>query len=170
MNKQDRWFLWCLLFNCFLAGAGPASGADTVYEPSLPNRNLTPGALNPAVTQENIGETICVRGWTAQVRPPKWLTDEMKRQSIRQYGYADRRLWLYEGDHLIPLCLGGASTDARNFWAEPWRPADGWGAREKDELEAELCREVCVGRLGLREAQASITHNWISAYRRFVGQ
>jgi len=43
-------------------------------QPSLPDRSRTPGAFNPSVTQENIGRTICVRGWTRTVRPPSQYT------------------------------------------------------------------------------------------------
>jgi hypothetical protein len=33
------------------------------------NAQMTPGARNGAVTQENIQETICVRGYTKTIRP-----------------------------------------------------------------------------------------------------
>ena len=39
----------------------------------LASPTLTPGSLNPDVTQATIGSTICVRGWTATVRPPSEL-------------------------------------------------------------------------------------------------
>ena len=39
---------------------------------------LTPGALNPDVTQVNIHSTICVPGWTATIRPPPDYTDALK--------------------------------------------------------------------------------------------
>ena len=34
----------------------------------LPNRALTPGATNPAVTQSNIDRTICLTGYTKTMR------------------------------------------------------------------------------------------------------
>ena len=34
----------------------------------LPDPRLTPGALNPGVTQENIGDTICVAWEVTQAR------------------------------------------------------------------------------------------------------
>jgi len=37
---------------------------------SLPDPPRTLGAINPAVTQENIGHTICTRDWTRTVQPP----------------------------------------------------------------------------------------------------
>ena len=85
----------------------------------LPNSELTPGAINPDVTQQTIETTICVRGWTRLVRPPENYTEALKREQIKTYGYDDRRLRDYEEDHLIPLALGGAPTDPRNLWPEP---------------------------------------------------
>jgi hypothetical protein len=41
------------------------------------------------VTQANIATTICVRGYTANVRPPAAFTGALKRLQIAQYGYAD---------------------------------------------------------------------------------
>jgi hypothetical protein len=55
-----------------------ASGA--LAQSSLPDASRTPGAINPAVTQKTIAQTICVRGWTHIVRPPVGYTEELKRQ------------------------------------------------------------------------------------------
>jgi hypothetical protein len=144
-----------------------ASGARA--QSSLPDASATPGAINSAVTQRTIGETICTRGWTRMVRPPVQYTEELKRQQIRTFGYHDRRLSQYEEDHLIPLGLGGAPADPRNLWPEPRTSPDGWGADRKDELEFALNQLVCSGRLLLREAQQAIATDWIAAYRRYVG-
>jgi hypothetical protein len=135
---------------------------------SLPDPELTPGAINPAVTEATVDTTICVRGWTRTVRPPAGYTEELKRRQIREYGYSDRRLRSYEEDHLIPLDLGGSPDDPRNLWPEPRQAADGWNADRKDELEAVLVRLVCDRKVPLREAQRAIAENWIAAYRRFV--
>lgn len=137
--------------------------------PSLPNPALTPGAVNPAVTQANIGSTICVRDWTRTVRPPERYTERLKWEQIRAYGYSDRRLRDFEEDHLIPLDLGGSPTDPRNLWPEPRNPADGWGARRKDRLEVTLARDVCRGTLTLDAARKAIATNWKAAYVRYVG-
>lgn len=145
--------------------------AGSVWAQSaLPNPTLTPGAVNPMVTQDNVGQTICRPGWTRTVRPPARYTSALKRRQIRQYGYPDRRLRLYEEDHLIPLSLGGAPTDPRNLWPEPRQSADGWDADRKDELEAVLPQLICARKLGLQDAQQAIATNWIDAYRRYVGE
>ena len=91
---------------CALAIAPYAASAQS----SLPDPALTPGAINPAVTQDDIQSTICTYGWTRTVRPPYRYTERLKREQIREYGYADRRLGHYEEDHLIPLDLGGRAT------------------------------------------------------------
>jgi hypothetical protein len=146
-----------------VVAAGPAMGQG-----ALPDPIRTPGVLNSAVTQETIDSTICVRGWTRTVRPPRQYTSALKRQQIREFGYADRQMGDYEEDHLIPLGLGGSPSDPRNLWPEPRVSADGWNADLKDELEAVLPRLVCSGRVPLAEAQRAIAANWIDAYTRYV--
>ena len=133
---------------------------------ALPDRHLTPGAINPAVTQANIRATICRRGWTRTVRPLERYTEWLKYQQIREYGYRDRRARDYEEDHLIPLELGGAPTSPRNLWPEPHFVAGGWGSYRKDRLENRLHWLVCRGRLRLSTAQRWIATDWIAAYRR----
>lgn len=153
-----------LLMQAVLLAGGPVWGQS-----SLPDPRLTPGALNPVVTRENIGATICLRGWTRTVRPPEAFTYALKRQQVRGWGYQDRRLGHYEEDHLVPLDLGGSPDDERNLWPEPRESEDGWTADRKDELEVVLNRLVCSGSLPLAEAQRAIATNWIEAYRRYVG-
>jgi hypothetical protein len=67
----------------------------------LPDREITPGAVNQMVNQQTIDRTICRRGWTKTVRPPVSYTEPLKKQQIRAYGYTDRRPWRYEEDHLL---------------------------------------------------------------------
>ena len=149
----------------FVAAAAvvPASAQS-----SRPDPAATPGALNPAVTQATIEETICVRGWTRTVRPPAEYTYALKRRQVRAAGYADRRLGDYEEDHLVPLELGGSPDDPRNLWPEPRQPVDGWDADLKDDLEGVLNGLVCSGRLSLAAAQQAIATDWEAAYRRFM--
>lgn len=144
-------------------------GGTSNYDP-LPNRHLTPGAYNPAVTQADIGSTICVRGWTKTVRPPESYTEPLKRRLIRAYGDKDRRLGDYELDHLVALELGGAPASPKNLWPEPHHAKGGWGSHAKDRLENKLHYLVCSGRLPLAKAREMIATNWIAAYKRFVGE
>jgi hypothetical protein len=129
---------------------------------------LTPGALNPAVTQATIRSTICVSGWTATIRPGSAFTDGLKIRQIAEYGYSDTKSSSYEEDHLISLELGGAPADPRNLWPEPYTAslADGraTGAHTKDGFETKLKSEVCAGTITLAAAQSEIGDHWVHAY------
>lgn len=149
--------------------AGPVlavSPGATSMQTGLPDQHLTPGALNPAVTQANIRRTICRDGWTRTIRPPERYTEALKRRQVRQYGYHDRRLGHYEEDHLISLELGGAPSDPRNLWPEPHHAANGMGSERKDRLENRLKHMVCRGSITLRQAQHWIAREWVEVYRR----
>jgi hypothetical protein len=135
---------------------------------ALPDPSRTPGAVNLAVGQATIGDTICVPGWTRTVRPPVYYTEDLKRRQIGAFGYSDHRLGHYQEDHLVPLELGGDPADPRNLWPEPKEAPDGWGIDRKDELQGVLNRRVCTGQLPLVEAQRAIAADWIAAYRRYV--
>lgn len=136
---------------------------------ALPDPAMTPGAVNRLVSQETIGGTICVRGWTGTIRPPVSYTEPLKKRQIREYGYRDRRAWRYEEDHLIPLDLGGAPADPRNLWPEPHLGPHQWGSYAKDRLEARMVRLVCSRRLPLNAARHMMAEDWVAAYRRFIG-
>jgi hypothetical protein len=113
----------------------------------LASPTLTPGSLNPDVTQATIDQTICVKGWTATVRPPVSYTDQLKTQQMPEYGESGPTSG-YQEDHLISLELGGNPTDPHNLWPEPYpRAAD------VDKIENELNAKVCSGELTLAEAQ-----------------
>lgn len=133
----------------------------------LPLSSVTPGALNPTVTQANIKTTICVTGYTATIRPPASYTTRLKiKQLATTYKfYADHAPSLYEEDHLISLEIGGNPTDPKNLWAQPYA---GTGAHIKDQLENKLHSLVCSGKLTLADAQKQISTNWYSAYLKYV--
>jgi hypothetical protein len=118
--------------------AAPAVVADAVR---------TPGVLNPDVTQATIATTICVRGWTATVRPATTYTNALKLRQLAEYGLAGPASD-YQEDHLISLELGGHATDPRNLWPEPYPRA-----ARVDRIENELNDAVCSGSLSLAEAQ-----------------
>ena len=137
--------------------------------PVLPNAKVTPGAINPSVTQSNIGSTICVIGFTKTIRPPLSYTTGLKRSQLRTlpysaFGSTDTKL--FEEDHLIPLELGGHPTDPKNLWPEPWSAP--YGARLKDSLENKLHLLVCSHQITLRVAQKAIATDWYLAYKRYV--
>ncbi|MFL6053208.1 MAG: hypothetical protein ACJ72W_09885 [Actinoallomurus sp.] len=126
----------------------------------LPDPSCQPGATNPDVTQDTIGSTICVAGWTRTVRPPVSYTSALKVRQIADYGYLDTIPAHYEEDHLIPLELGGAPRDPRNLWPEPRYPAGGATAADKDEVENALRKKVCADLMTLAAARTIMAEDW----------
>ena len=150
----------------------PATGGITVNPAGavLPNRARTPGAVNPSVTQANIGQTICVSGWTATVRPPSSFTTGLKEKQLATgYTYkGDTATKDYEEDHLISLEIGGAPSAEANLWPEPYNSPE--GARVKDVIENKLHSLVCDHAITLATAQKAIASNWWVAYQTYVGK
>lgn len=146
-------------------GGGPPAGSTA---PSAPEgappadpchvQGVTYCALNPAVTQATIGQTICVRGWTATIRPPASYTEGLKRQQIASE-HLPGRLSGYEEDHRMPLELGGAPSDPTNL--SPESPAS---PNPKDADESALHEQVCTGQRTLAGARQQLVAKWLAAY------
>jgi hypothetical protein len=152
----------------------PDPGAASTPSPSpsivgLPRHDLTPGAINPAATQDNLATTVCKSGWATSVRPPSAYTSALKLVQIIEYDYTDKSPSHYQEDHLVPLELGGAPRDRRNLWPEPntITLADGTsiGSKEKDDLEDYLHDQVCGGSMSLQQAQLAIARDWVAAWQ-----
>jgi len=145
----------CLTLVVLMAAAALPFTAVPSFHPAAiagtasPDYSPPPGALNPNVTQSNIGSTICVRGWTRTVRPPVQYTSNLKRQQMLER-HLPGRPSDYEEDHYVPLEIGGHPTDPHNLWPQPR-----WGqqAAFKDELENALNRAVCGRAITLSAAQ-----------------
>jgi hypothetical protein len=135
----------------------------------LPNHGRTPGAINPSVSQANIGQTICVSGWTSTIRPPSSFTTDLKvAQLASGYTYkGDTAPGDYEEDHLISLEIGGAPSAEANLWPEPYNAPE--GARVKDVVENKLHTLVCDHVITLATAQRAIAANWWVAYQTYAG-
>ena len=140
--------------------------SSTALSGSLPDPRITPGTINIEVTQENIQQTICVKGYTKRIRPPANYTNKLKNKQIREYGYADTNPKHYEEDHLIALSIGGAPTDPLNLWPEP--RAGEWNAEKKDQLELVLHKMVCAEQISLEDAQNAMATKWIEAWKRYL--
>ena len=147
---------------------GTSQSLVAAATPILPNSSLTPGAINPSVTQANIKSTICVSGYTSTIRPPSSYTTALKKKQLASgYTYmGDMNLSSYEEDHLISLEIGGSPKDPRNLWPEPY--ASDSGARIKDKVENKLHDLVCSGKISLSTAQNAIASNWWLAYNQYV--
>ncbi len=118
--------------------------------------------LNPNVYQTDIGSTICVKGWTATVRPSTSYTGPIKANLCleQQCSHPEN----YELDHFIPIELGGAPDDPANLWLQPFPEA-----RHKDAVENYLKRQVCTKGLTLQQAQAKM-YNWKSVYAQMTNK
>jgi hypothetical protein len=125
----------------------------------LPDPHCTPGSVDPAITQADIGSTICRPGYTAKVRPPSSETSKAKYDvAYPAYGIPGRDT--SELDHLVSLELGG-SNDITNLW-----PEVGSLPNPKDKVENALHRAVCDGKVTLRAAQQAIASDWLTAEAR----
>ncbi len=165
---------------CASGTAAPASAPSTSADPlpaatatnypahcqaqdhnELPDPSCTPGAINPTVTQETIGRTICTPGWTETVRPPTSYTNRIKQAAIRAYGqYAGPDPASYELDHLISLELGGSPSAVANLWPEQGLH------NAKDPVENAAHRAICAGQITLADAQHAIATDWIALGHR----
>ena len=134
---------------------------------------MTPGAVDTSVSQSNIAVTICRSGYAAQTRPRESYVHGLKLAQLQTptRGYLSTSPKDFEEDHLIPLELGGTSSDPFNLWPQPYE--GDWNAKKKDRLENALHRRVCMNigdprRLSLAQAQKLIRENWVVAYEEYV--
>lgn len=123
----------------------------------LPDPTCTPGVADPAVTQDNLDQTICKSGYSKSVRPSVEYTDNLKRQQMVEYGFTDS-IRSHEEDHMISLELGGSPSDPKNLWPEPHASPNA-----KDKIEDELHAAVCDNRISLEDAQQRIATDWTTA-------
>lgn len=129
----------------------------------LPDPKCTPGAINPTVTSDVLGNlnfrTRCVRNRATTARE--------KMATYRWYGmrppkHNHGRTQSCELDYLIPLKLGGADT-LDNVWPQ-CGPAHGpiWkrSFKRKDLVENYLAKMVRDGKMPLWQAQQGIAKDW----------
>ena len=164
--------LWLLLHR--IPVSAPALPSTT-----WPDHALTPGAVDPAVTDAD----ICEHGW-APGNPPRHGGDltyskaaRHTSAAIKEDAFAEYHLTnphdggqSWEVDHLVPLALGGRDA-IENLWPES-RTGDQLNAWAKDRLEYRLYRLVCDPppgevRVALAQAQAVFRTDWVAAYRQY---
>jgi len=146
-----------------LFGQSPATnpGVSKARQPYLPDLKLTPGKVTPGWTLEMTKHP----GGTKKHRS---VSEALKRKVWARYGYDktigpyDENTNKYEINHLIPVCLGGAS-DIENLWPEP--NAGPWNARIKDRFEKYVKSHVDQGKITLGKAQGMFTPNWVETYK-----
>jgi hypothetical protein len=140
-----------------VAGIGVTVAVVTA---GLAQQHHTPAPAAVPVTQDNIDRTICVRGWTATVRPSQSYTGKIKDRLIAGLppGLPHERS-AYELDHWMPLELGGAPSDPGNLILELRRGYGGL-AETKDVEENDLHDQVCHHKISLAAAQARMAADW----------
>jgi hypothetical protein len=154
--------------------AGAAQG-QTASPPIFPNRQLTPGSVDPSLTPSY----LCSHPTSDRRRVP----DSLRKKVFAAYHVPISAASKYEVDHFIPLALGGVNTctdnPTCNLWPEPhqksfWQIAPG-GSETKDVLEGTLYRTMCNKHVAVKDsnwlngARFAMTSNWQSAYQKYVG-
>lgn len=125
--------------------------------PHLPDSRLTPGEAVDVTADD-----LCKPGAVdLEDRVPVAL----KRQVFDTYGIAPSEMG-YNVDHLIPVSLGG-SNSIKNLWPQPL--SGKWTHRMKNRLERRMREIVCSGELELKHAQREIAADWVSAYKKYIG-
>ena len=119
-----------------------------------------PLPLNPSVNSSTIHETICVKGWTARIRPPVYFTNRIKKQRMRELGLPLELISDFQLDHKLPLSLGGSPDNPANLVLQDIDEAEA-----KDAVEHCLPAAVCAGIISLHEAQQAMWNDWRAARR-----
>ena len=145
-----------------------------IAQPIIPDSHLTPGAIMPGVTVEQ----LCQRGYANVVNGgARHVTEAQKKAVfIAYFGKVPANPGAYEIDHLISLELGG-SNDNGNLWPETYLGM--WNARVKDRLEDWMAAQLRrtrkssghdVAAATLARFQAELAANWTNAYIHHLGQ
>lgn len=142
------------------AGQCHIKTVDAANGKYLPDAACTPGAIDPAVTQDNIESTICKSGYTETIRPSASNTNTYKKLSLSEYGVKSSSTVEY--DHLISLQLGGTNA-VSNLWVEPNKASATGTTNPKDTVETKLKVAVCNHTVTLAKAQQAIATDWTTA-------
>lgn len=145
------------LFALLLAVAGTGQNFN---QPWLPDHKLTPGMINSDLTKD----VICAKGWST--KSVRHTSGKVKHAIYAAYGITSHKPGEYEIDHLISLELGGADVP-KNLWPEPYHGP--YNAHIKDTLENELHKEVCSGKADLATVQQEISKDWVTCYKKHIG-
>jgi hypothetical protein len=129
---------------------------------------------NPAVTQDNLQDTICNTQYSAKgsfsqtVRPAVSYTNRIKTQLFLSRTAATIKAHTkilgraptmsdYELDHWVPIGAGGDPKDPKNLKLQLW--AGPSGAKAKDVIETKVHTRLCNGTLKLSDSMACWKNN-----------
>lgn len=173
----DRGFAKSSTLGCHTANDGSICDAvrgitNVLHSPLLKTNPVTrlpppetPGAIDPAVTQDNIDDTICRPGYARAARPAYSVTGPLKRRMMTAQ-HPGEAMADYELDHLIPISIGGAPLDMHDLWLQPRLGQANAG--DKNVLAYVLWRLVCTHQVPLATAQHEISHDWTRAYQLYA--
>ena len=141
------------------AGAAPAVPSPlrtfAVSRAAQPDWSVTPGALctpdDPNFKEYRYPEHIAYCN--------RHVTKQMKLDVAAKYGVPQSDWPNYEFDHLLPLCIGGNSSE-NNLWPEPHGATESDG---KDKLEFQLYKEISAGSITQSDAVKQI-YAWFGRY------
>lgn len=133
---------------------------------ALPDAKVTPGAVDPAAVADPFGKqrivagierNICAKDFRATaVRATIRNFAGLKKKACAEYGVAKCDASV-EGDHLISIEIGGCPDCLQNLWPQPMDQA-----RVKDhQVEDQLPKLICSGRISLTAAQKCIATDWV---------
>jgi hypothetical protein len=125
---------------------------------ALPDHGLTPGDAAEVTAAD-----ICKVEYE---NPDSNVPTVLKHRVYSRYRVSRYEVG-YNVDHLVPVKLGGTNS-IENLWPQPL--SGEWGWHRKNTLEHRLRKLVCGGSLRLEQAQQEIATDWISAYRKYVGE
>lgn len=136
-----------------------AIGSTASAEGFKPKSGITPGEARPITLDE-----VCLY---SRAEISREIPEDMRRKVFAEYGIKAPRADQFEVDYLITPDLGGAES-IRNLWPQPYSAR--WNARVKDKLEQRLHELVCERKLDLATAQHDIAVDWVTAYKKYVGE
>lgn len=172
-DPLTRWLLLALLLLAWLLVC-PFAGAQTAHyghdgKYLLPDKKLTPGAVNPEIIADPSGDkrlmdgvevNICAKDF--RTGPFRNTTESMKEEVCREYAAKDcPDPKKGEVDHLVPLELGGEDA-LDNLW---WQDAPQYHFKDW-QVEDKLKPLVCHGKMTLKQAQTCIRDNWVECARK----
>src|SRR5437870_332686 len=98
---------------------------QAVIEASIKPRVFSTEMLNQDITQANIQDTICSKGFTKTIRPAVSYTNGVKFKLLREAGIPEADAGLYELDHIVPLAVGGHPRKMANLMLQPYENFEG---------------------------------------------
>lgn len=138
-----------------------ATQQQTNYSEFQPNPQLTPGAVNPALTDDVLRSP----GFTT--KDYRDVPESIKKQVYAEYHMDPKKAPCpCEVDHFLSLEIGG-SNDITNLWPQPY--SGKWNAHDKDKLEDLLGANVRKGLMSGADARLEMTSGWVNSYIKHFG-